>query len=277
VASADTSRPAPAAAGSLDVNLTGLAIALPATADTIVSPRNRWVVDPAGAGEEDRVLVEGSGASRAVRLSETAATIDPSRPRCAARSSEQLVGTFVSRVRLVQADLEDPSVLADAITLSTAAARADLVGDAGTDHVLGHGSTGFDLGGDAGEDIGDDALLDGSAPGMLRRTPGDDVLDGGGGDDELVGNAGDASRWGGGGLDRLFGCEGADLLNAAELRSAPDAVVSYESGAERGDEDAVDRLTASGCERVRFRSAAGSASGIGTGSPVGGLSRSGGR
>jgi hypothetical protein len=230
--------------------------ALPSTsqaASAAVSPDERWVVFEAAPSEVNRLLIEVSTSSRAVRLSDPGVAIAAG-PGCQADAAGRVTCQLDERVRLVQADLGDGADRADVVTTNLRAAQVDVKGSGGDDVIRGRGPSRLDFSGNEGNDL----LMGSEGPDVLRGQAGDDLASGRGGDDLLIGDAGNDVLRAGAGKDRLFGGLGADKLDARDIPDFADSVVHCGPGRDLATLDRPDRPKMRQCETLRFSRSAGS-------------------
>ena len=222
--------------------------ALPSVAQAAtatVSADERWVVFEAGPGEVNRLLIEVSTSSRAVRLSDSGVAIAAG-TGCQADSSGRVVCQLDARVRLVQANLADGDDRADVVTANLRAAQANVKGGRGDDVIRGRGPSRLDFSGNEGDDL----LMGSEGPDVLRGQAGADLASGRGGDDLLIGDAGDDVLRAGAGRDRLFGGPDADKLDARDSPAVADSVVHCGPGRDLTTQDRYDLPKTRQCETV---------------------------
>jgi hypothetical protein len=210
------------------------------------SPGKRWVVFESAAGESNRLLIEVSTTSRAVRVSDPGVAIAAG-PGCQADAAGRVTCQLDERIRLVQADLADGADRADVVTTNLRAAQVNVRGGPGDDVIRGRGPSRLDFSGDEGDDL----LLGSEGPDILRGQDGDDFASGRGGGDLLIGDAGDDVLRAGAGRDRLFGGLGADKLDARDSPPLADSVVHCGPGRDLTSQDRPDRPKTRQCETFR--------------------------
>lgn len=246
--------PTPRAAGVAAAVVLALA-ALPSVsygASAHTSADKRWVVFESAGREVNRLLIEVSTSSRAVRLSDPGVAIAAG-PGCQTDATGRVTCQLDERIRLVQADLGDGSDRANVVTANLRAAQVNVKGGPGDDVIRGRGSSRLDFSGDEGDDV-----LGGSdGPDILRGQDGDDFASGRGGADLLIGDAGDDVLRAGAGRDRLFGGLGADKLDARDSPAFADSVVHCGPGRDLTTQDRLDRPKTTQCETFRVAPAAG--------------------
>jgi hypothetical protein len=224
-----------------------------ASAQTVVGPDQRWVVFAAAPGEVNRLLIEVSPDSRAVRLTDPGVAIAVG-AGCQADAAGRVVCQLDERVLLVQTDLGDGADRADVVTTSADVAQVNVKGGSGDDVIRGRGQSRFNFGGDSGDDV----LAGSDGPDVLRGQLGDDVMSGRAGADLLIGDAGDDVLRAGDGRDRMFGASGADKLDARDTPALADAVVHCGVGRDLTTQERVDRPKTRQCEAIRSTPYAGS-------------------
>lgn len=217
-----------------------------ASAGTVVGPDKSWVVFQAAPGEVNRLLIEVSTDSRAVRLSDSGAGITAG-AGCEADAAGRVVCQLDQRVLLVQADLGDGADRADGVTTTTEAAQVNVKGGADNDAIRGRGPSRFNFAGDSGDDV----LTGGTGPDVLRGQLGNDFMSGRAGADLMIGDDGDDVLRAGAGRDRLFGAAGADKLDARDAPALADSVVHCGAGRDLSTQERVDRPKTRQCERIR--------------------------
>jgi RTX calcium-binding nonapeptide repeat (4 copies) len=214
-------------------------------ASASVDPDERWVVFEAGPGEANRLLIEVSTSSRAVRLSDPGVAVAAG-PGCQTDAAERVVCQLGARIRLVQADLADGADRADVVTANRRAAQVNVRGGRGDDVLRGRGPSPLDFSGNEDHDL----LVGSDGADILRGQGGPDYLNGRGGDDLLIGDAGDDVLRAGAGRDRLFGGLDADKLDARDSPALADAVVHCGPGRDLTTLDRPDRPKTRQCETI---------------------------
>lgn len=216
-------------------------------ASVAVSPDDPWVVFEAVPGEANRLLIEVSTSSRAVRFSDPGVAIAAG-SGCQADATGRVTCQLDTRVRLVQADLADGADRADVVTANLRAAQVNVRGGPGDDVIRGRGPSRLDFSGNEDHDL----LVGSEGPDILRGQDGPDFLNGRGGDDLLIGDAGGDVLRAGAGEDRLFGGLGADKLDASDTPALADSVVHCGPGRDLTTLDRPDRPKMRQCETLRF-------------------------
>jgi hypothetical protein len=217
-----------------------------ASAQTVVSADKRWVVFEAAPGEANRLLIEVSTNSRAVRLSDPGVPIAAG-PGCQTDATGRVACQLAERIRLVQADLADGADRADVVTANLRAAQVNVRGGSDDDVIRGRGPSRLDFSGNDGDDV----LFGSDGPDILRGQDGDDFAVGRGGGDLLIGDAGDDVLRAGAGRDRLFGGLGTDKLDARDIPALADSVVHCGPGRDLTTLDRPDRPKTRQCETLR--------------------------